>query len=144
MTPIFVFAKIGFKWSLTFGVCLLMLLMHKACCFSSRSTRQYLTRRSHTNKLSRTSLAMSTASSTKNSPNIYVVGSANQDLISYTNVIPVLGETVMGENFVTACGGKGANQAVAAACLGLTPVSMICRVGDDIFGENLLANFRKF
>jgi len=49
----------------------------------------------------------------------------------------------MGDTFTTACGGKGANQAVAAASLGFVPVSMLCRVGDDIFGKNLLDNFRR-
>jgi ribokinase len=76
---------------------------------------------------------------------IMVVGSANQDLTTNTNVIPKIGETVMGEGgFATACGGKGANQAVAAAALNLAPVSMVCRVCDDVFGENLLNNFLKF
>jgi hypothetical protein len=58
----------------------------------------------------------------KNSNNkIVVVGSANQDLTSNTDVLPTLGETVMGKEFATACGGKGANQAVAAGMLGLAP-----------------------
>jgi len=74
---------------------------------------------------------------------IMVVGSANQDLTSNTGVLPTIGETVMGQDFATACGGKGANQAVAAASLALAPVAMVCRVGDDIFGQNLLSNFRK-
>ncbi len=74
---------------------------------------------------------------------ILVVGSANQDLVSYTGVLPALGETVMGKDFSTACGGKGANQAVAAASLSMAPVAMLCRVGDDLFGKNLLANFEK-
>jgi hypothetical protein len=74
---------------------------------------------------------------------IMVVGSANQDLISNTGVLPTIGETVMGNDFAIACGGKGANQAVAAASLALAPVAMVCRVGDDIFGHNLLSNFRK-
>jgi hypothetical protein len=79
-----------------------------------------------------------------NNNRIVVVGSANQDLTSNTNILPTLGETVMASgDFQTACGGKGANQAVAAACLQMAPVSMVCRVGDDIFGQNLLANFRK-
>ena len=78
------------------------------------------------------------------SSKILVVGSANQDLTSTSGMIPKMGETVLGNDFSTACGGKGANQAVAAAALGLAPVSMVCRVGDDIFGQNLLANFRKF
>ena len=75
---------------------------------------------------------------------IMVVGSANQDLTSNTDVLPIMGETVMGQDFATACGGKGANQAVAAASLQLAPVAMVCRVGDDIFGQNLLANFSTF
>ena len=74
---------------------------------------------------------------------IMVVGSANQDLTSNTNVLPKMGETVMGKDFATACGGKGANQAVAAASLEFAPVAMVCRVGEDLFGQNLLANFRK-
>ena len=74
---------------------------------------------------------------------ILVVGSANQDLISRTEILPTLGETVMGTDFATACGGKGANQAVAAASLRLAPVAMLCRVGDDPFGRELLDNFRR-
>jgi ribokinase len=74
---------------------------------------------------------------------VMIVGSANQDLISITSVIPSTGETVMGEEFSISCGGKGANQAVAAACLKVSPVSMVCRVGDDIFGKNLLDSFRR-
>lgn len=68
---------------------------------------------------------------------ILVVGSANQDLTSNTAVLPTIGETVMGNDFGTACGGKGANQAVAAALCQFAPVSMVCRVGDDLFGQNL-------
>lgn len=74
---------------------------------------------------------------------IVVVGSANQDLISNSDILPAIGETVMGKDFSTACGGKGGNQAVAAALLQMTPVTMICRVGDDLFGRSLLENFRK-
>jgi ribokinase/non-canonical purine NTP pyrophosphatase (RdgB/HAM1 family) len=69
---------------------------------------------------------------------VVVVGSANQDLTSYTPTVPVMGETVMGQEFETSCGGKGSNQAVAAGSLGISPVTMICRVGDDVFGEALL------
>jgi hypothetical protein len=87
------------------------------------------------------SLAMASWAGENNS--VLVVGSANQDLTSTTDILPVLGETVMGIDFSTACGGKGANQAVAAASLGVSPVSMVCRVGSDIFGQNLLDNFRK-
>jgi len=72
---------------------------------------------------------------------VAVVGSANQDLVSYTSTLPALGETVMGEQFVTLCGGKGANQARAAASMG--NVHMICRVGDDVFGKALLEDLEK-
>ena len=74
---------------------------------------------------------------------ILVVGSANFDMTSTTTVLPTIGETVMGKGFATACGGKGGNQAVAAALCQFAPVSMVCRVGDDHFGEDLLANFKK-
>lgn len=75
---------------------------------------------------------------------ILVVGSANQDLISYTNFLPQLGETVLGSGFQTSFGGKGANQAVAAASLDFSPVTMVCKVGSDSFGSEILRNFRKF
>ena len=75
---------------------------------------------------------------------VIVVGSANQDLTSYTPSIPRLGETILGSRFETSCGGKGANQAVAAAGLEIAKsVHMICRVGDDSFGQTLMSNFRK-
>lgn len=70
---------------------------------------------------------------------ITVVGSLNMDLVVTTPKIPVMGETIIGSGFMTAPGGKGANQAVAAAKLG-GEVSMIGCVGSDIFGKNLLNN----
>lgn len=72
---------------------------------------------------------------------IVVVGSLNMDLVVQVPVIPAPGETVLGNNFATIPGGKGANQAVAAARLG-AQVSLIGRVGADAFGEQLLANAR--
>lgn len=91
-------------------------------------------------------MKMSTSTSTDNMNNggVVVVGSANQDMTSYTPHIPTMGETVMGTSFETSCGGKGANQAVAAACLGINAVQMVCRVGQDSFGANLLSNFRTY
>ena len=77
------------------------------------------------------------------SSRVAVVGSANQDLTSYTSILPQMGETVTGKTFETSCGGKGSNQACAAASLGLNPVTMICRMGDDVFAKDLLANFQK-
>jgi len=53
-------------------------------------------------------------------PQIVVIGSANTDMIVKTTQIPRVGETVLGENFIQSMGGKGANQAVAAAPSALT------------------------
>src|SRR5262245_6941874 len=68
-----------------------------------------------------------------NSPRICVVGSANVDLTFRTPRLPRAGETVAGREFTLGFGGKGANQAVAAARLG-AGVSFVARVGDDSFG----------
>jgi inosine triphosphate pyrophosphatase len=84
-----------------------------------------------------------TSNSNNNNKLLMVVGSANQDLISTTNTIPIIGETVMGHSFVTTFGGKGANQAIAASRLQLLPVTMVCRVGNDVFGYSLLNNFKE-
>jgi len=65
--------------------------------------------------------------------NILVIGSANIDLVARVSRIPRPGETLMGQSFATICGGKGANQAVAAARLGGN-VSFLGCVGDDAFG----------
>ena len=73
---------------------------------------------------------------------IVVVGSINLDLVAATERIPIVGETVAGRTFRTFPGGKGANQAVAAARLGGS-VSMIGKVGDDVFGEQLLQNLQE-
>ena len=72
-------------------------------------------------------------------PHIVVVGSLNMDLVVEVPTIPLPGETVLGRNFATFPGGKGANQAVAAARLG-AQVSLIGRVGQDAFGDQLLAS----
>ncbi len=73
---------------------------------------------------------------------IVVVGSINLDLVAVTTKIPAVGETVLGTDFQTHPGGKGANQAVAAARLGY-PVQMIGRLGDDAFGAQLRANLER-
>src|SRR5271165_4464560 len=66
-------------------------------------------------------------------PHIVVVGSANIDLVTYTDEFPRPGETIFGREFHLGFGGKGANQAVAARLCGAR-VSMVARVGDDLFG----------
>lgn len=69
-------------------------------------------------------------------PKILVIGSINMDLVTQTNTLPKVGETVMGEHFFTVPGGKGANQAVAASKLG-AEVTLLGCVGDDAFGNEL-------
>lgn len=68
---------------------------------------------------------------------IVVVGSSNTDMIISMPRIPKPGETVIGGDFSMAAGGKGANQAVAAARAG-GHVAFIARVGDDLFGEQAI------
>lgn len=72
---------------------------------------------------------------------IVVVGSSNTDMVVKSERIPRGGETLLGGEFVMVPGGKGANQAVCAAKLG-ADVELVARVGDDVFGERSLANFR--
>jgi ribokinase len=71
---------------------------------------------------------------------IVVIGSINMDLVCRVRALPAAGETILGGEFVTLPGGKGANQAVAAARLVArgTRVHMVGRVGDDVFGRRLL------
>lgn len=73
-------------------------------------------------------------------PKICVVGASNIDLIAYAPRLPKLGETVTGSDFKTGFGGKGANQAVMAAKLG-GAVSIVTKVGEDIFGQDTHNNF---
>lgn len=70
-----------------------------------------------------------------------VFGSLNLDLVTRVPRFPVAGETLTGQSFFTATGGKGANQAVAVARLGV-PTQMVGRVGDDDFGRQLRAQLR--
>ncbi len=73
---------------------------------------------------------------------IVVVGSINIDLVATSVRLPVPGETIFGDVFNTFFGGKGANQAVAAAKLGY-PVIMIGKVGEDVFGSQLIDGLRQ-
>ena len=74
-------------------------------------------------------------------PAVVVLGGINMDLVTYSQRFPEPGETVAGERFLTYAGGKGANQAVAAARMGAR-TCMVGRVGDDIFGPQLLDGLR--
>ena len=68
---------------------------------------------------------------------VVVLGSINLDLVIEVPYLPVKGETVIGDRFFSAAGGKAANQAVAIAKLG-TSVSLVGQVGDDSFGKTLI------
>jgi ribokinase len=74
-------------------------------------------------------------------PKIVVVGSANTDMMVRSEHLPARGETVLGEKFVMTAGGKGANQAVAAARLG-AEVTFVARLGHDMFGDRSLAGYQ--
>ncbi|MER2169620.1 MAG: ribokinase [Psychrobacillus psychrodurans] len=73
---------------------------------------------------------------------ITVIGSVNMDIVVQTDNFPIQGETVLGQLFTTVPGGKGANQAVAAARLG-SKVQMVASVGTDSFGKELVENLEK-
>jgi ribokinase len=75
-------------------------------------------------------------------PKVCVVGSSNLDMNAHLSRFPRVGETLHGLRFATGNGGKGANQAVMAARLG-ADVRFIARVGDDVFGRDMLNNFRR-
>jgi ribokinase/non-canonical purine NTP pyrophosphatase (RdgB/HAM1 family) len=77
-----------------------------------------------------------------NTNSIIVVGSANVDLNAYTPTLPTKGETILGTEFKTSLGGKGSNQAIAAARISNTSqIHMIYKVGDDAYGQQLMQSF---
>jgi ribokinase len=76
-------------------------------------------------------------------PRIAVIGSANTDLTTFTEVFPRPGETLFGRSFAMGFGGKGANQAVAARLCG-ADVVMVAKVGKDLFGQATIDNFASF
>lgn len=73
---------------------------------------------------------------------ILVIGSSNTDLVIKTEAFPKPGETVFGQTFLMNSGGKGANQAVAAARLG-AEVRFVVKLGKDVFGKEALLGFQK-
>lgn len=74
---------------------------------------------------------------------IIVLGSINTDLVIRSPALPRPGETVLGGEFYRAAGGKGANQAVAAARSSREPVTFLAAVGDDSFGHESLAGLQR-
>ena len=80
---------------------------------------------------------------TNKTPRIAVIGSNMVDLVTYVNRMPVRGETVEAPSFEMGHGGKGANQAVAAAKLGAAVV-MVTKVGDDMFADATIRNLASF
>lgn len=79
---------------------------------------------------------------TQGKPSILVIGSSNTDMIIRVDRIPKPGETILGGRFQTAHGGKGANQAVAAARAG-GQVKFIARLGADVFGDETMDALRR-
>lgn len=75
-------------------------------------------------------------------PRLCVVSSSNIDLTFRTSRLPRPGETLAGQSFQLGFGGKGANQAVMAVRLGAR-VTMVSRVGSDVFAEQTLQNYRQ-
>jgi ribokinase len=73
---------------------------------------------------------------------IFVVGSANTDMVVKASKLPGPGETILGGTFFMNAGGKGANQAVAAARLGGN-VTLVAKVGNDIFGKQTIEGLQK-
>jgi ribokinase len=75
-------------------------------------------------------------------PSIVVIGSSNTDMVVKSDRLPGPGETVTGGQFAMVPGGKGANQAVAAARLG-ADVTFVAKVGDDVFGRQAIEGYRR-
>ena len=73
---------------------------------------------------------------------ITVIGSSNTDMVIKSSSLPAPGETILGGEFLMNPGGKGANQAVAAARLG-GDVTFVAKTGDDIFGIQAVLQFSK-
>ncbi|GAB3560508.1 ribokinase [Spirosoma fluminis] len=73
---------------------------------------------------------------------ILVIGSSNTDMVVKSDKLPAPGETVIGGTFLMNPGGKGANQAVAAARLG-GHVTFVAKVGNDLFGQEALRGFER-
>lgn len=85
---------------------------------------------------------MQTIMTAQSSPKIVILGSINMDLVIRCAQLPKPGQTILAQSSMEYCGGKGANQAVAAALAGGS-VSIIGAVGNDAFAQRLLLNLRQ-
>ncbi len=74
--------------------------------------------------------------------NLVVIGSSNTDMVVKTSQFPLPGQTLLGGEFFMFSGGKGANQAVAAARMGAA-VTLVCKTGNDIFGRRAADEYTK-
>src|SRR5688500_3858267 len=72
---------------------------------------------------------------------VLVIGSSNTDMVIKLDRLPKAGETLLGGEFASLAGGKGANQAVGAARAGGS-VTFVARVGHDVYGDTAIAGFR--
>ena len=117
-------------------------LLHSSC----RYPRDLTTLRHNPNRMRKnTSVTMVTSevsSADYLSGKVIVVGSINQDLTTYAPKLPTPGQTILGSDFIITAGGKGANQAVAAASVAVVDetrgVHMIGRVGNDDMGNTII------
>ncbi|MEO6718828.1 MAG: ribokinase, partial [Ferruginibacter sp.] len=75
------------------------------------------------------------------SKKILIIGSSNTDMVIRTHEFPIPGQTILGGEFIMNAGGKGANQAVAAARLG-AKISFVTKIGKDVFGSYTLSSLR--
>lgn len=97
-------------------------------------------KRTRGNSEARTPSALARQSAQVTRPSVLVIGSSNTDMIIKVDRLPQSGETIIGGEFTTSAGGKGANQAVAAARAGAN-VTFIARVGQDLFGKMAVGGF---
>mmetsp|Transcript_23047 Transcript_23047/g.49903 ORF Transcript_23047/g.49903 Transcript_23047/m.49903 type:complete len:641 (+) Transcript_23047:74-1996(+) len=116
---------------------------------SIRSTRTSYRTHNHSimGRLGSTHASQKENPTADNNGKVIVVGSINQDLTTYATSLPTPGQTILGSDFITTAGGKGANQAVAASSIGVVDqtvggVHMIGRVGNDDMGRGLVSGLQ--
>lgn len=74
---------------------------------------------------------------------VFVLGSINYDVVVYTDKMPILGESIIGQGMIANLGGKGANHAIAAKKIGVDKVFLISAVGDDDSGHIMLKSIKE-